>query len=66
MDQRQGLLCLIATVETQDHGPGTPDHGPCASVHGPLVLVAWIHLGMVLFGCARISIRCTLYNLLMD
>jgi hypothetical protein len=48
-DQRQGLLCLIATVETQDYGPGTPDHGRHASDTGPLVLGSWIHLGLVLF-----------------
>ena len=36
--QRQGLLFLILTAETQDHGPETPDHGPRASDHGPLVL----------------------------
>ena len=36
--QRQGLLCLIATVEPQDHGPGAPILGPCALDHGPLVL----------------------------
>ena len=26
VDQRQGLLCLIAAVELQDAGPGTPNH----------------------------------------
>ena len=36
--QRQGLLCLIATVEPQDALPGTPDQGPCALGTGPLVL----------------------------
>ena len=36
--QRQGLLCLIPTVEPQGSGPRTPDHGPCESDYGPLVL----------------------------
>ena len=38
VDQRQGLLGPIVTVEPQDHGPGTPIEGHRASVHGPLVL----------------------------
>ena len=38
VDQRQGLLCLIATVEPQDHGPRPPIPGPRVSDHGPLVL----------------------------
>ena len=37
-DQLQGLLCLIAKVEPQDHGPGAPIIGPRVSDHGPLVL----------------------------
>jgi len=37
-DQRQGLLCLIAKVEPQDHGPGAAVIGPRVSDHGPLVL----------------------------
>ena len=36
--QRQGLLCLIATVHPQDHGLGAPILGPRVSDHGPLVL----------------------------
>ena len=38
VDQRQGLLCLIATVEPQAHGPPPPILGPRVSDHGPLVL----------------------------
>ena len=38
VDQRQGLLCLIATAKPQDHGKGAPIIGPRASDHGPLVL----------------------------
>ena len=38
VDQRQGLLCLIATVDPQDHGPGAPIIGPRVSDHGLLVL----------------------------
>ena len=38
VDQLQGLLCLIAKVEPQDHGPGPPIPGPRVSDHGPLVL----------------------------
>ena len=38
VDQRQGLLCLIAKVEPQDHGPGPPIIRPRVSDHGPLVL----------------------------
>ena len=38
VDQRQGLLCLIPTVEPQVHGPGAPILGPCVMDHGPLVL----------------------------
>ena len=38
VDQRQGLLCLIAAVEPQAHGPPPPIPGPRASDHGPLVL----------------------------
>ena len=38
VDQLQGLLCLIAKVEPQDHGPGPPIPGPRVSVLGPLVL----------------------------
>jgi len=38
VDQLQGLLCLIAKVEPQDHGPGAPIIGPRVSDHGPLVL----------------------------
>jgi len=38
VDQRQGLLCLIAKVEPYDLGTGTPILGPRVSDHGPLVL----------------------------
>ena len=38
VDQRQGLLCLIATAKPQVHGPDPPIPGPRASDHGPLVL----------------------------
>jgi hypothetical protein len=38
VDQRQGLLCLIATVHPQDYGPGAPILGPRVTDHGPLVL----------------------------
>ena len=38
VDQRQGLLCLIATVHPQDHGPGPPILGPRVTDIGPLVL----------------------------
>ena len=37
--QRQGLLCLITTVEIQGYGPGTPFVGPRVLDHGPQVLV---------------------------
>jgi hypothetical protein len=36
--QRQGLLCLIATVEQQAHGLGAPIVGLRVSDIGPLVL----------------------------
>ena len=51
VDQRQGLLCLIAAVEPQAHGPPPPIPGPRVSDHGPLVLecVGFIWAG-VLFG----------------
>ena len=51
MDQGQGLLCLIATVETQGIGPGTPDHGHCALGTGPLVLGLLNHWTGVLLAC---------------
>jgi hypothetical protein len=35
VDQRQGLLCLIAKVEPYDLGTGTPILGPRVSDHGP-------------------------------
>ena len=38
VDQLQGLLCVIAAVKPQDHGPGPPIIGPRVSDHGPLVL----------------------------
>ena len=38
VDQRQGLLCLIAKVEPYDPGPDPPFPGPRVSDHGPLVL----------------------------
>ena len=38
VDHRQGLLCLIPTVEPQVHGPGAPILGPRVTDHGPLVL----------------------------
>ena len=34
VDQRQGLLCLIAKVEPYDLGTGTPILGPRVSDHG--------------------------------
>jgi hypothetical protein len=36
--EKQGLLCLIATVESQDHGPAPSILRPRVSDHGPLVL----------------------------
>ena len=39
VDQLQGLLCVIAAVKPQDHGPGPLILGPRVSDHGPLVLV---------------------------
>ena len=33
-DQKQVLLGPFATVEPQDHGPGTPYHRPRVSDHG--------------------------------
>mgnify|MGYP004123874297 CR=1 FL=1 len=50
VDQRQGLLCLIPTVEPQDLGAGPPVVVPRVSDHGPLVLGAQICWGVVLFG----------------
>ena len=50
--QRQGLLCLIATVEIQDYGPHPAILGPRVTDHGPLVLALQIHWGVVLFGNA--------------
>ena len=38
VDQRQGLLCLIAKVEPYDLGTGTPILGPRVSDHWPLIL----------------------------
>ena len=40
VDQRQGLLCMIAKVEPYDPGPDPPIPGPRVSDHGPLVLAA--------------------------
>jgi len=54
VDQLQGLLCLIAKVHPQDHGPGAPIPGPRVSVLGPLVLEWWIHWAGVLFGCTSL------------
>ena len=54
VDQRQGLLCLIATVHPQDHGPGAPILGPRVTDHGPLVLALYIHSGVILFGCTSL------------
>ena len=52
------LLGPFATVEPQDHGPGTPDHGPRASDHGPLVLGWWTQLGGdFVWGVNAISIQ---------
>ena len=54
VDQRQGLLCLIAKVEPYDLGTGTPILGPRVSDHGPLVLEWWIHWAGVLFACTSL------------
>jgi hypothetical protein len=46
VDQRQGLLCLIAKVEPYDLGTGTPNFkGPRVSDHGRLVLAKLSKMG---------------------
>ncbi len=37
-DHRQGLLCPVAKIEIQVHGPFPPILGARVSDHGPLVL----------------------------
>ena len=61
LDQRQGLLCLIAKVEPYDLGTGTPILGLCVSDHGPIQLVSQNHSGVVSFG--RHLYSCTNFKL---
>ena len=54
VDQRQGLLCLIAAVELQDAGPGTPNHRALRLGPRAFSISLVNSFGGILFGCTSL------------